>query len=366
MAIIQIVNEVYTGSAIVYFLPKFHLRRIYVAGFTWTLFCILVLNAIFFIFRIGIPDLALHALILSFLSTLHGFHNVILLGKGKMQTYNFLVFFQPLVLFAVLVVNVFFLDIRSVSAQVIAMYISWGLSLLISSMKVAQLIANDITVSRMSRLLDVFRNGFLNQLGNLAHTLSNRFNYYIIGGASLVGVYSTASSLIESVFIISGSVSPVILTRIANRKDGEKSAAVTFVLARMCFILSVCCVLMIMVLPDSFFTFFLGNDFKGVKTLMLLLSPGIVSVSFVVVISHYFSGLGIQKVQLIANALGLLTVVILGPLLISRFGIKGAAIAASCAYIVQALVPVAVFMRQNGFRFRQLFEMRKDIRLLKE
>jgi Na+-driven multidrug efflux pump len=53
-------------------------------------------------------------------------------------------------------------------------------------------------------------------------------------------------------------------------------------------------------------------------------------------------------------------------LLISRFGIKGAAIAASCAYIVQALVPVAVFMRQNGFRFRQLFEMRKDIRLLKE
>ncbi|MEO6303240.1 MAG: hypothetical protein ABIP51_08705, partial [Bacteroidia bacterium] len=40
IAIIQIVNEIYTGYSLVYFIPKFNLKKMYVLGLIYTLiFC---------------------------------------------------------------------------------------------------------------------------------------------------------------------------------------------------------------------------------------------------------------------------------------------------------------------------------------
>lgn len=361
----QIITEIYTGSTLVYFIPKFHLKRLYLAGFTWTSASILILNVIFFIFEIGSIDLWHHVLFLSFISILHGFHMVILLGKYRIRMYSILLFMQPLTLLIVLCLNIFLFDIRTVHASIMAMYISWSLALLVSGLCVYKEIRADDNPVKLLPFNTVIKKGVMNQLGNLAHTLSSRYNYYLIGTNALVGVYSGASSLIESVLVISASVSPVVLTYIAGGKDETNSSKVTFLLAKISFLLSCICVLIILLVPNQIFVFLLGADFEHVKLLMLNLAPGVLCISFVSVISHYFSGLGEQKVQLLANTLGLSVILLASPWLIRHLSLVGACYATSLAYAVQALVLLFFFMKRNQFHIKSLFTIKQHLKLLK-
>ncbi len=366
LAIIQTISDIYTGSALVYFIPKHALNNIYRTGLVWTFACISVINLIFFLFQVGVKDLWMHVLMLSFLSTLHAFHNVILLAKQKIRTYNFLVFFQPAMLLLALSVCIYALQIRTVQAFVLSAYVSWGLSLLLSSWQILQLLGGgEESLTELSPL-KILRNGLVNQLGNLAHTLSNRYNYYMITSTVMVGIYASATSLIESVWILSGSVSPIILSHIANQKDADNNSRVTFLLSKICFLLSLFCVLVVLVLPENFFTALLGKDFTGTKTIMLYLSPGVLMISFSSIISHYFSGLGKQRILLFANSSGLLVTLLTSYIFISRYGLIGACYAASLSYAAQALVLTVVFMKQNQFTIPQLFSFKKDLILLRK
>src|SRR5690606_24525469 len=66
VAIAHTVAEIYSGSALVYFIPRASLRMIYRTGFVWIVLCTLILNVVFYMFNIGNKDFALHVFILSF------------------------------------------------------------------------------------------------------------------------------------------------------------------------------------------------------------------------------------------------------------------------------------------------------------
>lgn len=365
LAIIQTISDIYTGSALVYFIPKYALTKIYIRGILWTVGCIVIVNLIFYAFDIGLKSLWFHVLVLSFISTLQAFHLVVLLAKEKINAFNFLIFFQPLMLLGVLCLNVFFLNVKSVNAYILAAYFSWSISLLVSTFYVIKTLMADSKTKEEIGMKAILKNGLVNQFGNLAHTLSNRYNYYMIGTAMLVGVYASATSLIESVWILSGSISPIILTHIANQKDAVNNSRVTFLLSKISFLLSVLCVLIVIFLPENFFTSLLGKDFSGTKTIMLYLSPGVLFLSFSSIISHYYSGLGRQKILLIANSCGLLVTLCTSYYFVSHFGLIGACYSASLSYMAQALVLTIVFMKQNEFKFLELFKFNGNLKLLK-
>src|SRR6476620_2633 len=95
IAIIQAINEIYTGYALVYFIPNFSLKKIYQTGFLWTLICSMLLSSVFLLFHIGLKEQWIHVTCLSFIIILHSFHGVIILAKERIKMYNFLNFFQP-------------------------------------------------------------------------------------------------------------------------------------------------------------------------------------------------------------------------------------------------------------------------------
>lgn len=367
ITIIQIVNEIYTGYSLVHFLAKFSIRTVYLKGILWTLACIAVLNPVFFACHIGPQELWLHTAALSLMGTLGSFHSVVILAKQKVAAYNFLVFFQPAVLLLGLCINVFLLRDTSTSGYISAMYVSFLLTLIVSGVVVIRLISADQnTATAPYSFRAIVSNGVINQAGNLAHTLSNRLNVYLIGANVLIGIFSRASSLIESVWLISAGITPLVLTRVANQKDDAVNGRITFLLSKISFLLSCLAVLVIVCLPERLFTFLLGPDFAGVKQLMLYLSPGIVFIAFSTVISHYFSGTGEQRVQLISNTLGLLVTIISAPLLIARYQLTGACIAASLSYFMQALSLTVIFMRKRAFGPGSIFNIRTDLKLLRK
>ncbi len=369
IAIIQIINEIYTGYALVYFIPKFSLKKIYVSGIIWTLICTLlcsvVMGVMFYCFDIGTSEGRIHLSILSFIIILHSFHMVIILSKEKIKEYNFLNFLQPTLLLLTLCLTLFGFKLKTINSYVIALYVSFIVAILFSSSYLWRIFKNQShpILAFDSKL--IFKNGFFNQLANLCHILSNRFNFYLLGNTILVGVFARSSTLIESVWIISGSVSPIILTYIANSKNSSNDARITLLLAKICFLLSVSCVMVLYFIPREFFVYLLGEDFIHVKTVMLYLSPGVLCISFATIISHYFAGLGKQKILLTANGFGLLATLCTSHYFVSRYQLLGACYSTIISYFVAASILVVMFMRENKFSIIDLLRFRKDFGLLK-
>ncbi len=369
IAVIQIINEIYTGYALVYFIPKFSLKKIYTYGFFWTIvctaLCVITMYFLFTEFDLGAAENWIHLVALSFIIILHSFHMVIILAKQKIKTYNFLNFFQPTLLLGTLLMMFFYFKIKTVDSYIIALYVSFSLAIILSTIQVIKIFKDFKPDLSAYDGKHIFENGFYNQLANLCHMLSNRYNFYLLGNTILVGIYSSSTSLIESVWIISGSVSPIILTFIANAKDPANNAKITLLLAKICFLLSLSCVVVLYFIPRDFFVYLLGEDFIHAKTVMLYLSPGILFISFSTIISHYFAGLGKQKVLVIANGFGLLATVCTSHYFVTRYQLLGACYSTIISYFVAATILVVVFMKDNKFRFLDLLRFRKDFELLK-
>lgn len=215
-------------------------------------------------------------------------------------------------------------------------------------------------------LKKVFENGFFCQLAGWFHVQVNRFSWYILGSSALVGLYSAASSLIESVWIVSSGITPIVLSRISNTGDTPFNRNITITLAKVAFLLSCLAILVLWFLPVEMFTYLLGKDFSETKHLMLCLSPGILCISFSTVISHYFSGLGNLRFIAGCNLLGFICALSLAFFLIDKYGLTGAAIAANVGYFVSSLGLFFGFVVKNKLNLYQFFNFKADIETLKQ
>ena len=366
ISIIHVISEIYSGYALVHYIPKIALSKIYKIGTVWVFACVLLLNFIFWLFNVGNNIFIIHSLALSMFLVLHSFNCVIILAKQKIKIYNLLLLIQPLILLLFLAYIVFFIDSRVVYSYIWSLYPAYIIPMLISSLVVYRLIKKDQTASSDIAVLTIFKSGFMNQLGNLAHMLSNRYSYYVLSSNIIVGLYANATSLIESVWIIGNSITPIVLSRIANSKSPNSHKETVLAFSKVSFLLSLICVIVLYFLPNELFVFILGKDFVTIKQIMLYLAPGMLCISFSVVISHYFSAIGIQKAQLIANIMGLIVTVTTSHYFISRYQIVGACIVASLAYAVQCIVIVFLFIKNNKMKLSNLFTFKKDITLLQK
>ncbi|MBL7936270.1 MAG: hypothetical protein JNM51_10745, partial [Bacteroidia bacterium] len=120
IAIIQVINEIYTGYALVYFIPNNSLKKLYVVGIMWTVGCTVVCSAVmlllFYWFDIGSNKHWVHLLLLSFIIILHSFHMVIILAKEKIKLYNILNFLQPSLLLSALSIALFYFKLKTVDS----------------------------------------------------------------------------------------------------------------------------------------------------------------------------------------------------------------------------------------------------------
>jgi O-antigen/teichoic acid export membrane protein len=171
----------------------------------------------------------------------------------------------------------------------------------------------------------------------------------------VLGVYSSGTSLIESVWTVSAALSPLVLSKVANSVDAEAEAKMTWRLAKLSFVLSLLAMIVILFIPGSLFSQVLGKDFSQVKHIMILLSPGVLALSFSSVLSHYYGGLGQQRVLLSANIAGLIITLVFSYFLISVWGLAGACVTASLAYFMQCLMLTRTFMKGQGISMKDLF-----------
>jgi len=364
LAIIQMVNEIYTGYSLVHFISKFNINKIYLNGLLFTLISSVGTNLILILLQKQPSEYAWLLLVASLIIILNTFNCVIILAKEYYKMYNFLSIFQPLALLVGIFAFTNFFGNFTLDAYIWPLIISFAIAFLISSYFVLAFILkpddkNDFKVGQ------ILKNGLYCQVGVLMYLLSSRLSFYILETKDDVGLYSTASSLIESVLIITNSVTPILLSRVAILGKSTNSIKLTLIFAKLCFFVSILAVVAIYFLPVQVFTALLGDTFIQSKSTMLMLSPGIIFLSFSGIISHYFSGIGNIKMVSFYNFFGFASTLILAPILIAKYGIVGAALTTNIAYFITFVASTIVFLKVTGISFLSLFNIKADITELK-
>lgn len=365
ITIIQIINEVYTGYSLIYFIPKYDLKKIFITGIGYTFLACIFGNSIFYLIKKQLPGMEWLSYVISLIVILNTFNCVIILGREKISLYNFLGLLQPCLLLIGLMFFIFVLHDYTIGAYLWPMLFSFVISFVISFYAALKLVAERVKTSLYEHK-SIFIYGFICQMGVLMHILCNRYSYYLLPDNAKVGLYALSSSLIESVLIISNGISPVLLARVANQGNTAKSSEMTQSLSKASVLFSLIAILVIFLLPERFFVFLLGNGFVGAKNLMILYAPGILMISFFGIISNYFSAIGKLKLVLLCNSFGFASTLILAPFLVRKYGIEGAAYSANISYFIIAIAIYISFFITNKLTVRRLFSFKKDYRNLKE
>jgi len=375
--------EVIAGSGLVYFTPRKRLSTLMLISYSWIAFAMLVYMVLFYVMHFSpnffyrivphtYPTLILAA---TFIYALHEFNLNHFLGKGKVNIFNWLFLIQILTQVTMMAVLIFALDLRigkvliysQLCGYTIATLVGWALLFQNlkqegQDMKNATLFQSK-TPERRNTFKEMLHYGALLQLSNLVTTLNKRLSLYLLNkhcDEKPVGVFASGTQVTEGVNIISHSIGLVELSVLSNTEKAQRSKQLTLRFTKLAVMLTFVAMLVICLLPTMFYEWLLSGEFCDIRSVIMLMAPGVVFFSAHTVMANFFSGTGRPKYNLYASLIGLSVTVVAAFLLIPRMGIQGAAITTSLTYLALFVYQWMVFRRLTESRLSELLPNHSD------
>lgn len=363
---ILIFSNIVGGASIVYLAPRLHVKKIIAISYLWTIITGGLFAFILYWFDLVESRFTLHIVLLACINSLLSVNYSVLLGKENIKSVNILTFLQVLVTVVVLTILFACNLLVNINAYFLSLYISYS-SVLILSLFYLQPLFKAVRQEENSfwyATKMLFRYGFINQLAHITQLLSFRISYYFLetySGYKAVGIYSNAVSVIESLWMISGSIAVVQYSKISNSNDKKSNQNLTIELLKIGTLVTLILIIPVILLPSGFFSVIFGREFFDMNRVMLLLAPGILIYVFALITGHYFSGSGKYHINTIGSAIGFLATIILSLTLIPAFGYLGAAVTASISYFSTSLFLVIIFCHESRVSPLALVAKPKDI-----
>ncbi len=355
------------GGALVYLVPRVPLARLMGPAYACAAFSAVLALLVLELFPLVPPDYAPHVCALAFLQAVYSAHLGVLLGQQRITRHNLITALHATVLLAAFAAVLFLNEEAGTMAYVWASYAAFLLSTLLSAVSIER--GRPIKATAPVHALRVMlRQGFWVQGANGLQLMNYRLAYWIIEqalGRAALGLYSVGTQLAESAWIAPRSLGMVLVSRVSNLDEVAQQRRLTLLTARVAIVFALAVVLVLALLPDLVFRFVFGAEITGLKPIILLLAPGILSMSASQAFSHYFSGKGQNRHNLIGSGIGMLITVGLAWWAIPHWGLRGAAITASLAYTASVLYQWAVFSRRHRVGLRELVPTAEDLERLR-
>jgi O-antigen/teichoic acid export membrane protein len=354
IAFIILFDNLVGGASVVYLTPRLKLKNILVASYLWSLFISIVSYVILLITDLVPTEYQLAVAALSGMCSIVSINSSILIGKEKIDQSNIINFMMPLLT----LLTVYFLFKTSicitVNAYLIALFITYFICFLLSfRFLLPYFTKEDKSSSKgvIQTLKIMLGYGLQNQLAHVFQLLSFRISFYVLEyywSKSQVGIYSNGVSIIESVWMISSSITLFQYARIVNTSDKSYAINLTEILTKYGMLVAALALIPILVLPSVVYTSIFGPDFKDLNILILFLAPGIWVFNYALIIGHYFSGIGKYYINAIASGVGLVVTIPAVFLFVPKYHIYGAAISATISYFCTSMVVLYFFKRSGG------------------
>lgn len=364
VAVITIFDSLVGGAALVYLSSRFSWLQLLGASYLWIFVVSVFSFVILYFLQVFTGGYLINVIVLSAISALTASHTSLLLGQQKISAYNLIQISVPLLTFLTCLYQ---WTTQNKLDYAMALYIAFGVSFALSVYFLWRFFAveHQVFVAWQTIWQRLFSLGFFNQLAHVLQLLSFRASYYILEqyqGVSAVGIFSNASSITESIWLIATSISLWQYATISNTQDQKYAIQLTEKLARFGMLAALLGVVFFLLLPANFYRFVFGADFGGLQALMWVLAPGVWVFTYALVVGHYFSGQGRYWINALASGVGLLFSLLLAMLFIPSHGALGAAIAASFSYFATSLVVLLYFLKDGAHFF--LFPSKKELHQL--
>lgn len=187
--------------------------------------------------------------------------------------------------------------------------------------------------------------GFRAQLGSIALLLNARLDFALVGGMvgpSALGIYAVASRYAELLRLPALAMNYVLYPSYARQGGTVAAAKARAMIPRIGWIPAAAAAPMALAAPVVLPLVY-GSPFRASVVPAWILLLGLAGGGISGVISAFLSGDGRPGLNSAAIAAGLVATVALDLLLIPRFGVTGAAVASTVAYLTTAVVLVACF-----------------------
>lgn len=200
--------------------------------------------------------------------------------------------------------------------------------------------------------------GWKANLSNLLAFLNHRSDLFLINAfvnPAAAGIYAGATMVTERMWILSQSVSTVILPRLSRLNANDPSRArLTRLVSNIVFVLTLGMSLVLAFVGELILGLLLGPKFVDAGRVLVWLLPGTVLASLARVLANDLAARGYVGWN-VWNAGVLVVVNIVANLwLIPRFGIVGAAWSSSLGWTVYTVLAIVVYCRMNSTRWWEL------------
>ena len=356
------------GGALVYLVPRIPLGRLVGPAYIWAVVSSLLAWLVLRSFPLVPDGYEAHVCVLAFVQAVYSIHFGVLLGQQRITRHNMISAVHAAVLLIVFAALLNTMKEADALAYVYASYAAFGLTAILTAVSIDRIRpvkdTGPIDVARV-----MLRQGLWVQGANGLQLLNYRLAYWIIEhvlGRAALGIYSVGTQLAESAWIAPRSLGMVLVSRVSNLDEVAQQRRLTLLTAKVAIAFALAVVLVLAVLPDVVFRLAFGKDITGLRPIMLLLAPGILSMSASQAFSHYFSGKGQNRHNLIGSGLGMVITAGLGWWAIPHWGLRGAAGTASLAYSASVAYQWIVFSRRHGAHLHDLWPNAEDIGRLRD
>jgi len=368
IAMILLFCNMIGGASLVYLVPRYNPSILFLISNGWSVIVCMIAYIVFTIFDLIEQSFVIHVIVLSLINSFLATNLSILLGKEKIMSNNYVSLLQTIINLVILWLLVKGFNEVTISAYINSLYAAMGFCLIVSTILIVPYLKK-ISFNNKESVFELIKLGLTNQLGHIMKFISFRISYYAMvyfSGNTVLGIYSNGVALIESLLLISNSFSAILYPKVSNSNNTQYNQQLTLQMTKASILICIIALIPLMLLPPTFWVWLFGNEFVGVQQVILLLAPGILLYNIVLIIGHYFSGIGKYNINTISSSLGLITTVILSLLVLPDYGIMEAGIISSISYFVTALFIMMAFAKEAQLKLHQLFPTLADIKWLKE
>ncbi len=338
-AIIQIFCGV-IGASVIYILStKYRYANFVLLSYCWSLAVNIIYIIIIYCLTGTLHITTFYIAIIGFFASAYIINSLLLINVNKIDAYNLIKLSQPLLTICILLaigINTF--NVNDYFNSIIISYIiSIGISFFF--------LKNIMGTIEIHSLPYIFKYsmkyGGLNQLSNVIQAINYRFSFFILSknfNLSVVGIFGLLITLVDTIWLFCTTVSMLLHRDISKQDDLAKNFILTEKTAKISAIGTCIFITFGLLLPNSVYVYILSKDFIEVKSLLLLFSPAIIIFSVAKVISHYFSGKGLIKWNVLSALGGAVFTIGIGTFVIPYWGLKGAVLTNSVAYIITSII----------------------------
>jgi O-antigen/teichoic acid export membrane protein len=185
-------------------------------------------------------------------------------------------------------------------------------------------------------------------------------------GLESLGLYSVASNIGETLYLVPNTIGVVVLSYIADPETRDDSTHRTATMCRLFFPTMIVGALVVSPFSSDLFGLAFGPEFRASGPLFNMLLWGIVPFSLATIIIGYLTGAEQLKQIVVAAAMALGLTVVLDLVLVPRMGAMGAAITRVIALNIMTWYLVVCFRRTSGLPYKRfLWPSRADAEVIR-